>query len=222
MREFRILTNSQLARIEYELLILNDLVCTANRKQTEQASPDLTLEFGGGAEAGERVRDGAAADAVPGDRGDNGAAAGVHPREPLSPPTARGAAGRRRRRAAGRRAAGAGRGERGRRRRRRPWPQISRPRCQRRRRREYVIAGQRRAEQAMAGGAGTTTKTASSRVGAAGRLSLLKRRSRRRLPYPVSSSPPPPGLLRWSDLRGRTRRRWTSSPTPAALQRGEK
>ncbi|BAT02539.1 uncharacterized protein [Oryza sativa Japonica Group] len=45
--EFRILTNSQLARIEYELLILNDLMCTSNRKQTEQASPDLTLEFGG-------------------------------------------------------------------------------------------------------------------------------------------------------------------------------
>uniref|UniRef100_I1NT91 Peptidase A1 domain-containing protein n=1 Tax=Oryza glaberrima TaxID=4538 RepID=I1NT91_ORYGL len=88
MREFRILTNSQLARIEYELLILNDLVCTANRKQTEQASPDLTLEFGGGAEAGERVRDGAAEDAVPGDRGDNGAAAGrvgLHVTDPAPP-----------------------------------------------------------------------------------------------------------------------------------------
>ncbi|BAT11084.1 Os10g0447300 [Oryza sativa Japonica Group] len=54
----------------------------------QEASPDLTLEFGldagldVGADAGERVRDGAGRDAVPGDRGDNGAAAGVHPREP--------------------------------------------------------------------------------------------------------------------------------------------
>ncbi|KAB8105188.1 hypothetical protein EE612_038791, partial [Oryza sativa] len=109
-------------------------------KQTEQASPDLTLEFGSGDEAGERVRDGAGGDAVLGDRGDDEAAAGAHPREPraaehprrlaaadcagsgwpaehTSGGQARCGRGRWRRR-------GAGRGERGCRRRHRPFARI--------------------------------------------------------------------------------------------------
>jgi hypothetical protein len=65
---------------------LNDLLCTASRKQTEQVSPDLTLEFGsggGGAEAGERVRDGAGRDAVPRD-GNGEFAVGGHTRVPIT------------------------------------------------------------------------------------------------------------------------------------------
>ncbi|XP_066168801.1 aspartic proteinase CDR1-like [Oryza sativa Japonica Group] len=57
-----------------------------SRKQTEQVSPDLTLEFGsggGGAEAGERVRDGAGRDAVPRD-GNGEFAVGGHTRVPIT------------------------------------------------------------------------------------------------------------------------------------------